>query len=147
MEKLTGVILKNSIALAQRTTGAAVILGAAIDITGVSEIKHFINATAVVAGNNSIQDIQFANNDSFSENVDTYTSDDYLNKNDRFSSISAIAQTTLTAPGIKTISHKNLAKKGQRYMRVRMVASSGSPDVTAEVKTILLYLDQPQIQS
>ena len=49
MENLTGAILKNSIPLAQRTTGNALIVGAAIDITGVDEIKHFITATAVAA--------------------------------------------------------------------------------------------------
>jgi hypothetical protein len=147
MENLTGEILKTSIVSAQRTTGSAVIAGAAIDITGVNMIKHFILASAVAAGTNGIQDIQFANDSSFTVNVDTYTSDNYLNKNNNFSSSSAIAQTVLSAAGSKSIAHKNLAKNGQKFMRVRMVASSGSPDVTAEVKTLLLYLDQPQVQA
>lgn len=147
MENLTGAILKNSIPLAQRTTGNALIVGAAIDITGVDEIKHFITATAVAAGTNGIQDVQFANDISFSVNVTTFTNDSYLNKNDRLSSISAIAQTVLSAAGTKAISHKNLALEGQKFSRIRMIASSGSPDVTAKVDTLLLYLNQPKIQS
>lgn len=147
MENLTGVILKRSIALAQRTTGAAVVAGAAIDITGVDEIKHIISASAVAAGTNGIQDVQFANDSSFTVNVSTFTSDDYLNKNNRSSSTSAIAQALLSAAGSSSVSHKNLALNGQKYMRVRMVASSGSPDVTAEVQTILSYLNKPQIQA
>jgi hypothetical protein len=147
MENLRGVILEDSIALAQRTTGNAVVAGAAIDITGVDEIKHFITATAVAAGTNGIQDIQFANDSSFSVNVSTFTSDDYLNKNDGSSSTSAIAQTVLSAAGSKAISHKNLALGEQKYMRVRLVASAGSPDVTAKVDTLLNYSNQPKIQS
>lgn len=147
MENLRGAILKHSIALTQRTTGNAVVVGEVIDITGVDEIKHFITATAVAAGTNGIQDVQFANDLSFSVNVTTFTSDDYLNKNDSLSSTSAIAQTVLSAAGTKAISHKNLALGEQRYMRVRMVASSGSPDVTAKVDTLLNYLNQPKIQS
>ena len=147
MENLTGVILKNSVTLAQRTTGAAVVAGVAIPTAGVDEFKHFINVTARAAGTNGIQDVQFANDSSFTINVDTYTSDNYLNKNDRDSATSAITQTVLSSIGTKSISHKNLAKNGQEYMRVRLVASSGSPDVTTEVKTALLYLNKPQIQN
>ncbi len=147
MEKLTGVILKHSIALAQRTTSAQVVAGSAIEISGVSEIKNFIYASALAAGTVKIQDVQFANDSSFTVNVSTYTSDDYLNKNNRSSSTSAIDQTSLAAAGTKSLSLKNLALEGQKYFRVRTVASSGSPDATFEVKTILLYLDQPQIQA
>lgn len=147
MEHLTGVILKNSIALAQRTTSAQVVAGSAIDISNVAEIKNFLYASAVEAGSVKIQDVQFANDSSFTENVSTYTSDDYLNKNDRMSATSAIDQTILTAAGTKSLSLKNLAIKGQKYFRVRTLASTGSPDATFEVKTILQYLDSPQIQS
>lgn len=147
MEKLTGVILKNSIPLAQRTTSAQVVASSAIDISGVSEIKNFLYASAVAAGSVKIQDIQFANDSSFNVNVSTYTSDDYLNKNDRMSATSAIDQTSLSAAGTKSLSLKNLAKDGQKFYRVRTLASTGTPDVTFEVKTILLYLDQPQIQA
>lgn len=147
MENLTGVKIVRSIALAQRTTSAQVVAGAAIDVSGVDEIKHFISASAVAAGTAGIQDVQFADDSSFSVNVDTYNSDDYLNKNDRSSSTSAIEQTVLSAAGTKSISLKNLAKDGQKYHRVRTVASSGSPDATFEVQTILEYLDKPQVQA
>jgi hypothetical protein len=147
MENLTGVILKSSIPLTQRTTGAAVVNGTAIATAGVDEFKHFINATARAAGSNSIQDIQFANDSSFTVNVDTYISDNYLNKNNRASATGAIAQTVLSAVGGSSLAHKNLAKNGQAYMRVRLVASAGSPDVTAEVKTLVSYLDKPQVQA
>lgn len=147
MEKLTGTKIVRSIALAQRTTSAQVVAGAAINITNVDEIKHFISASAVAAGTVGIQDVQFANDSSFSVNVTTFTSDDYLNKNDRDSSTSAIAQTVLSAVGTKSLSLKNLALGEQKYMRVRSVASSGSPDATFEVQTILSYLDEPQVQA
>lgn len=147
MEKLTGVILEHSIALAQRTTSAQVVAGSSIDISGVSEIKNYLYASAVAAGSVKIQDVQFADDSSFSSNVSTYTSDDYLNKNDRMSSTSAIEQTSLSAAGTKSLSLKNLAINRQKYFRVRTVASSGSPDATFEVKTILLYLNQPKVQS
>ena len=147
MEKLTGVILKRSIALAQRTTSAQVVAGAAIDITGVDEIKHFISASAVAVGTAGIQDVQFANDSSFSVNVSTIISDDFLGKNDRSSSTGAIAQTVLSAAGARSLSLKNLALNGQKYHRVRTVASSGSPDATFEVQTILEYLNSPQVQA
>lgn len=147
MENLTGAILKRSIALAQRTTSAQVVVGAAIDITGVDEIKNFISASAVTVGTVGIQDVQFANDSSFSVNVTTFTSDDYLNKNDRFNSSTAIAQTVLSAAGSRSLSLKNLALGSQKFYRVRAVVSSGSPDVTFEVQTLLSYLDQPKVQS
>lgn len=147
MEKLTGVKIVRSIALAQRTTSAQVVAGAAINIKGVSEIKNFLSASAIAAGTVGIKDVQFANDSSFSENVSTITSDDYLGKNDRSSSIGAIAQTVLSAAGARSLSLKNLALNGQEYFRVRTVASSGSPDATFEVQTILEYLDKPQVQA
>ncbi|MEY2868975.1 MAG: hypothetical protein RIR01_1451 [Bacteroidota bacterium] len=146
-EKLTGVILKRSVALAQRTTSAQVVAGVAINISGVSEIKNIISASAVAAGTVGIQDVQFADDSSFSVNVSTFTSDDYLGKNDRTSSTSAIAQTLLSAAGSKSLSLKNLALNNQKYFRVRTVASSGSPDATFEVQTILQYLNEPQVQA
>lgn len=147
MEKLTGVKIVRSIALAQRTTSAQVVAGAAIDITNVDEIKNFISASAVDAGTVGIQDVQFANDSSFSVNVTTFTSDDYLGKNNRSSSTGAIAQTVLSAAGTKSLSLKNLALGDQKYYRVRTVASSGSPDATFEVQTILNYLEEPQVQA
>ena len=147
MGNLTGAILKPSIALAQRTTGAAVVNGNAISTVGVDEFKHFIAATARAAGTNGIQDVQFADDSSFTVNVDTYTSDNYLNKNDRDSATSAIAQTVLSAVGGSCLAHKNLSKNGQQFMRVRLVASAGSPDVTAKVDTLVNYLDKPQVQA
>lgn len=144
---MLGVIVKESIALANRTTGAGVVNGAAIDVTGVKEIVHVINATAVAAGSIKIQDVQFANDSSFSVNVSTFTSDDYLIKNDTMSATSAINQTTLAAAGSSKITLRNLALGAQKYMRVRAVASAGSPDTTAQVVTVLSYGDAPQVQS
>lgn len=147
MSDLTNILSVQSIASAQRTTSAQVVAGAAIDVTGVERIKHFLRATAVAAGTVGIQDVQFADDSSFSENVDTYTSDDYLIKNDTSNTDSAIAQTVLSAAGAVSIEMKNLAKEGQKYSRVRTVASSGSPDATFQVQTILSYLDAPKVQS
>lgn len=147
MLNLTGVKIVRSIALAQRTTSAQVVAGAAIDITGVKEIKNFLSASAVAAGTVGIQDVQFADDSSFSVNVSTFTSDDYLGKNNTNSSTTAIAQTVLSAAGSTSLVLKNLALNAQKYFRVRTVASSGSPDATFEVQTVLDYLDKPQVQA
>ena len=144
---LSGVIVKRSIALAQRTTSAAVTAGAATDITGVEEITCVLSASAIAAGTVGIQDVQFADDSSFSVNVDTYTSDDYLRKNNRAGSATAIAQTVLSAAGSAKISFVNLAKGTQKYFRPRAVQSSGSPDATFEVQTVVSYADRPKIQS
>jgi len=147
IDNTSNVIVKRSIALAQRTTGSAVTAGAAIAIKGVERIVHVLSASARAAGTVGIQDVQFANDSSFTENVSTYTSDDYLNKNNALSSSSAIAQTLLSAAGSAKVSLANLAINGQEYMRVRAVQSSGSPDATFEVQTVLFYADSPKIQS
>lgn len=144
---LSGAIVKRSIPLAQRTTGAAVTAGAAIDVTGVEEIVAVLSASALAAGTVGIQDVQFADDSSFSVNVTTITSDDYLRKNNRSSSTSAIAQTVLSAAGSAKLSLANLALGTQKYFRVRAVQSAGSPDATFEVQTVLNYGDKPQIQS
>ena len=91
--------------------------------------------------------MQFANDSSFSVNVATFTSSDYLEKNDRFSATGSIAQTVLSAAGTRSLSLKNLALDGQKWFRVRTVASSGSPDATFEVQTILSFLGEPQVQA
>jgi len=144
---LSGVVLKRSIPLAQRTTSAQVVAGAAIDITGVEEIVNVISASAVAAGSVKIQDVQFADDSSFTANVTTFTSDDYLRKDNRSSPTSAIDQTNLTAAGSRSLSLANLALESQKYFRVRTLASSGSPDVTFEVQTLVSYADKPQVQA
>jgi hypothetical protein len=144
---LSGAIVKRSIALAQRDTEDAVTAGAALDITGVEEIVHVISASARAAGSVKIQDVQFADDSSFSVNVATFTSDDYLRKNDRSSSTSAINQTSLAAAGASKLSLANLALDGQKYHRVRTVASASASDVTYEVQTVLNYGNKPKIQS
>lgn len=146
-EKLSGVLYDKPIALAQRTTGAAVVNGTAMNIDGVSEIKAFIYATARAAGSAKIQDFQFADDSSFTTNVSTFTSDNYLNKNDRNSATSAIDQTELSAVGKRSIALKNLALDSQKWFRPRCLVSAGSPDITFGVDVILQYLNEPKVQS
>lgn len=144
---LSGIVVKNSIPLAQRAVAAAVTNGSAIDITGVEALLFSINATARVSGSVKIQDIQFANDSSFAVNLITYTSDDYLNKNNSLLATSAIDQTSLAAAGSAKISLTNLAKNGQKFARVRTVASAGASDLTFEVQAVLDYADKPKIQA
>jgi len=53
----------------------------------------------------------------------------------------------LSAAGSKSLSLKNLALGAQKWFRVRTIVSSGSPDATFEVQTILNYLDKPKVQA
>jgi hypothetical protein len=144
---LSGIVVKRSIPLAARTTSAEVIVGASINIDGVEEIVNSISASVVAAGSIKIQDVQFADDSAFSVNVATFISGDYLNKNDRMSSVSAIDQTNLVAAGSAKLSLANLALNEQKWFRVRALASTGTPNTTAEVQTILSYSNKPQIAS
>ena len=144
---LSGTVVKRSIPLAARTTSAEVVVGAAINIDGVEEIVNSLSASVVAAGSIKIQDVQFADDSGFSVNVATFISNDYLNKNDRMSAVSAIDQTILTAAGDVKLSLANLALNNQKWYRVRALASTGTPNTTAEVQTVLSYGDKPQIAS
>jgi len=146
-EKLTGVIKKIGLVSTASTAEDATINGSAILITGVQEIKAFIDVTAYTTGSVKIKNVQFADDSSFAVNPSTFTSDDYLGKNDRISSVSAIDQTSLGAVGTKGISLKNLALNNQKYFRVNFLTGSVSTDLTFKSEVILEYLDKPQIQS
>jgi len=146
-EKLTGVIKKIGLVSTASTAEDATINGSAILITGVQEIKAFIDVTAYTTGSVKIKDVQFANDSSFSVNPSTFTSDDYLNKNDRKSATSAIDQTSLSATGTKSISLKNLALNDQKYFRVNFLTGSVDTALTFKSEVLLSYLDEPQIQA
>lgn len=149
-ENLTGVIKKVGLVSTASTAEDATINGAAIIIDGVKEIKVFLDVTAHAGGaNNSvkIKNVEFADDESFTVNKTTFTSDDYLNKNDRLSSTSAIDQTLLNAIGTKSLSLKNLALDNQKYFRVNFLTGSTSVDLTFKSEVILEYLDKPKIQA
>lgn len=120
--------------------------GSAIDISNVIAIALFLRCTVYTDGDISIQDVQFADDSSFTTNVVTITSDDILMKNDPSSSDSAISQTLLEATGIAKIRLENRAINSQKYMRVRTV-SDNSADLTAEVIAILSKKVVPAIQA
>lgn len=110
----------------------AVQTGAAIDISNAVGLAFILECSAFTDGQISVQDIQFADDSSFTENLVTITSDDILMKNDRSSTVSAVLQTVLTAVGRKKISVENRAINGQKYARIRTV-SADSADLTANV--------------
>lgn len=144
---ISGLVVKNSIPLAQRAVASTVTSGTAIDITGVESMLFCINATARASGSIKIQDVQFANDSSFSTNVITYISDDYLDKNNSLLATSAIDQTSLAAVGSSKIYLSNLAKNGQKFVRVRTISSATASDVTFEVQAVLDYANKPKIQA
>jgi len=146
-EKLTGVIKKIGLVSTASTAEEATIHGSAILITGVQEIKAFIDVTAYTTGSVKIKSVQFADDSSFSVNPSTFTSDDYLNKNDRKSATSAIDQTSLSATGTKSISLKNLALNNQKYFRVNFLTGIADTALTFKSEVLLSYLDEPQIQA
>ena len=146
-EKLTGVIKKIGLVSTASTAEDATIHGSAILITGVQEIKAFIDVTAYTTGSVKIKSVQFADDSSFSVNPSTFTSDDYLNKNDRKSATSTIDQTSLSAIGTKSISLKNLALNDQKYFRVNFLTGSVDTALTFKSEVLLSYLDEPQIQA
>lgn len=146
-ENLTGIIKKVGLVSTASTAEDTAIPGSAILIEGVKELKVFLDVTTWVSGSVKIKDVQFADDSSFSVNVSTYTSDNYLNKNDRKSSVSAIDQTSLNAVGTKSISLINLALNNQKYFRVNFLTGAVNTDLTFKSEVILEYLDKPQIQA
>ena len=144
---LTGQILERSIPLASRAVSAALTVGEVKNIVGVEEIKIILSASAHTSGTVAIQDVQFADDNNFTTNVTTFTSDDYLRKNNRNSSVSAIAQTVLGAVGGTQLSLANLALGSQKFFRVRVIQNVGISNLTFEVQTTFSYGDKTQIQS
>ena len=120
--------------------------GAAIDITKAIGLKLVLEVSAWTAGTIGIQDVQFANDSSFTENVTTITSDEILMKNDRSSSTSAVAQTVLGAVGRRTICIENRATNGQKYARVRGIAAS-SAALTANIIALIEENKGPVVQA
>lgn len=130
-------------------SSAAVQSGSAIDITDVVALKFVLDAVSVTDGTVKIQDIQFANDSSFTENVSTYTSDLDLIKNNSSSSTSAIEQTLLSAAGKSAVSIENKAVNGQKYARVRTVTVVGDSAVNlvSQVFAEIAYNYSPVVQS
>lgn len=110
--------------------------GVAIDISKAVAIAIILECTAHTTGDIQVQDIQFADDSSFTQNVETITSDDFLLKNDRSSSDSAVDQTNLAAVGRSRISLENRAVNDQKYMRIRTI-SANSADLTANAIAII----------
>jgi hypothetical protein len=128
---------------------AAVQTGAAIDISNAKSIALVHEVSAFSDGTAGIQDVQFADDSSFTQNVVTITSDDILMKNDRSSSTSAIAQTVLAATGRRKLSLENRAVNEQKYMRVRGVTVVGDSAVSLTNNIIALIEERtaPVVQA
>lgn len=120
--------------------------GVAIEISKAVGLSFWLNVTAYTDGDIQVQDIQFADDSSFTENVVTITSDDILMKNDRTSTVSAIAQTNLSAVGSRKISVENRAINSQKYARIRTITDN-SADLTADVDVLIEETEGPVIQA
>lgn len=127
-------------------SSATVTNGAAVDISNAVGIAAILQCFTFSTGTVGIQDVQFANDSSFSENVTTYTSDDILMKNDRTSATSAIAQMILAATGRRKLSFENRAVNGQKYMRVRVV-TTGTVSLSARVDFLINEDKSPVVQA
>lgn len=140
-----GTRVATALASAARSS-AAVQNGAAIDVSNVKGITLIHEVSVFATGTSGIQDVQFADDSSFTTNVTTVTSDDFLMKNDRSSTTSAIAQTVLAAVGRRKLSIENRAVNSQKYMRVRTV-TTGTVDLTSNVIALLAENDSPVVQA
>ena len=127
-------------------TTDAVQTGVAIDVSNVIAIAFTLQVSAWTSGSVGIQDIQFADDNAFTTNLVTYTSDDVLLKNNRSSSVSAITQSILSAVGRRKVSLENRAINNQRFMRVRTV-STGGASLTANVILIASESITPVVQA
>ena len=140
-----GTRVVTALASAARSS-AAVVNGAAIDISNAKSIALIHEVSAFTTGTSGIQDVQFADDSSFSENLTTITSDDFLLKNDRSSTTSAIAQTVLAAVGRRKLSLENRAVNSQKFMRVRTV-TTGTVVLTSNVIALIEENEQPVVQA
>ncbi len=127
-------------------SSAATQTGVAIDISNVAAIAFVEHVSVFATGTFGIQDVQFADDSSFTTNVVTITADDFLMKNDRSSATSAIAQTVLAATGRRKLSLENRAVNSQKWCRVRTV-TTGTVSLTASVIALLEFNDQPAVQA
>jgi hypothetical protein len=134
--------------LAQAAIAAdAVQTGLSIALNRAVAISVFLDVVAYTSGDIKIQDIQFADDAAFTQNVDTYTSDDILLKNDRSDQLtSAIDQTLLAAVGKSKISIENRALNNQKFMRVRTVTAN-TASLTAGVYVIIGESETPVVQA
>jgi predicted secreted protein len=127
-------------------SSAATQNGVAIDVSNVAAIAFVEHVSVFSTGTFGIQDVQFADDSSFTTNVVTITSDDFLMKNDRSSATSAIAQTVLAATGRRKLSLENRAVNSQKWCRVRTV-TTGTVSLTASVIALLDFNEQPVVQA
>ncbi|MFT6842659.1 MAG: hypothetical protein ACJASR_001428 [Psychroserpens sp.] len=127
--------------------GNAVQVGASIPVGNAVAIAFFLEVSAWVAGDIKIQDVQFADDAGFTLNVDTYTSDDILMKNDRSNDdITAIDQTLLGGIGIRKLSIENRALNDQAFFRVNTITAN-TADLTAGVIAVIGESVSPVVQS
>ena len=123
----SGVKIFNAVT-PQTLSSATVTNGSAIDLSTNSpqSLAVFLNVYAWTSGTIKVQDVQFDTVNTFnSANLSTYsiTEVENLLKNDRYSAVDAITQTSLSAVGITKIGVPNLAINGQKFFRVRLVTT------------------------
>lgn len=124
-----------------------VFTGNSIPLEKAVAIAFCLDVNAYTKGDVKVQDIQFADDAAFTENVDTYTSDDILLKNDRSDQeISALDQTLLAALGKRKISIENRALNKQAFVRIRLV-SANTAILSATVWAILGESETPIVQA
>ena len=110
----------------QTLSSATVTNGTAVDlsINNPQSLVVFTNLYNFTSGAIQVQDVQYDTVNTFdSPNLTTITDVEKFQRNDRYSSADALAQTELTAVGIAKIGVPNFAVGGQRFFRVRYVTT------------------------
>ena len=136
----TNLLLPTAISSATVTNTSAVELK-----KGISYVM-FLDVTARSNGSVQIQDIQLADDSSFTENVSTFSASSNAGQvlaNDRSSTVDAFTQTVMTTVGTKAIHFRSLATNGQKFMRARLVTVGGTVSLTTMVQMIALENEAP----
>lgn len=121
--------------------------GVAIPLGKAVSLAFFLEVTAYTTGDIKIQDVQFADDQAFTLNVDTYSSDDILLKNDRNDQVTtAVEQTLLAAVGTRKLSIENRALNDQAFVRIRTITAN-TASLTANVKVVIGESVSPVVQS
>ena len=120
----------------------------AISLSKAISFAYCLKVTDWVSGSVQIQDIQVADDSSFTQNVTTFSASSNPNQvigNDHTQTVNAFTQSLLSGNGEKNIYFRSLGRDNQAFMRVRLV-STGTVDLNVQVVGIKLESESPVIQ-
>lgn len=129
-------------------SSATVTNTAAISLSKAISFAYCLKVTGWVSGSVQIQDIQVADDSSFTQNVTTFSASsnpDQVIGNDHTQAINAFTQSLLSGNGEKNIYFRSLGRDNQAFVRARLV-STGTVDLDVQVVGIKLESESPVIQ-